>query len=229
LYLEKLNRILNELSRNEEFSKKEDYLFLLNSLIDFILENKELKDLDFILKQKIRKIESIEMNKLEEKIIKLLKEINKQFFKEISSIRTNLDKLIKNQRNINEAKVLISKKGKNKKIIYLIEKIERINKVKGERIIKKYVRLINEFEKRKKDLENKFLLYKMDQKKDIYTLKLFLYQIYFDLKLIDEIIKEKKFEINKEIEDINKEFAYFERIFEKELKKEMEKEELFYE
>ena len=229
MYLEKLNRILNELSRNEEFSKKEDYLFLLNSLIDFILENKELKDLDFILKQKIRKIESIEMNKLEEKIIKLLKEINKQFFKEISSIRTNLDKLIKNQRNINEAKVLISRKEKNKKIIYLIEKIERINKVKGERIIKKYVRLINEFEKRKKDLENKFLLYKMDQKKDIYTLKLFLYQIYFDLKLIDEIIKEKKFEINKEIEDINKEFAYFERIFEKELKKEMEKEELFYE
>jgi len=35
--LEKLNKILNELS-NKNFDEKTDYIFLLNSLIDFIIE-----------------------------------------------------------------------------------------------------------------------------------------------------------------------------------------------
>jgi hypothetical protein len=215
--LEKLNKILNELSKNEEYNEKKDFLFLLNNLIDHLLENKENKDIEFLLKKKISSNITLDLKNFESKIKKLIFLINKQFLQELEIINKNIDILILNQRKINEFKLSLNLR--DEKITKILKKIEMLNKKQGSAIINEYLKLINKFEEKKKDLNNKLEIFLKDPKKDLYTLKLFLYQLYFDLKLLDELIKEKKLKIIGVIEKINSEMAYFERMLEKEIEK----------
>ena len=196
MYVERINRVLNKVEGKSEL---EDYNVLLNSLFDYLTGDGELVSIDDLIKLKIKEIkwDKESYNYVKLRLKQIFESLQKFYKRELVEINKQIEILIKNQRIIN----LLSERVGNKKFKDFLIKLKNSLNYGGNEIIELYSELIdnlrNYINKINKNIED------FNKEKDYHLLKLIIYNIYFQIKILEEDYRKYKESINKKVELLN--------------------------
>jgi len=196
VYIERINRVLNKVEGKSEL---EDYNTLLNSLFDYLTGDGELISIDDLIKLKIKEIkwDKESYNYVKLRLKQIFESLQKFYKRELVEINKQIEILIKNQRIIN----LLSEKVENKKFKDFLIKLKNSLNYGGNEIIELYSELIDNLRsyisKINRNIED------FNKEKDYHLLKLIIYNIYFQIKILEEDYRKYKNNINKKVELLN--------------------------
>ena len=196
MYIERINRVLNKVEGKSEL---EDYNTLLNSLFDYLTGDGELISIDDLIKLKIKEIkwDKESYNYVKLRLKQIFESLQKFYKRELVEINKQIEILIKNQRIIN----LLSEKVENKKFKDFLIKLKNSLNYGGNEIIELYSELIDNLRsyisKINRNIED------FNKERDYHLLKLIIYNIYFQIKILEEDYRKYKNNINKKVELLN--------------------------